>query len=827
MGKVTSEGGKGEKAPEAAGPSAPPESAQGEKAAEWTVVARHKKAAAARSNGAAKQGTTKPAIAPSGGGSGGVPEKGTPSPEPPVRQGGKAARKTKHLTSEGQEHAATGDRTPASMVQRGTDSGKAGKKRNAEANLPTVARKCNRTGPASTIVGLVAGGVDEGAKKAPRKQKAPNPRLPSLAEAALGSTEDVEPMEEAPAEGQKGRKEPERAEGALRVDPLPATEKTSDAGPERTIEGPAAAGVAEGAQEGPSKEHLPRAPPSFSSDTGPETCVAEEGAAETAPEAGVGSADNAEPMQAAPVEGREGEEELLLPEYEPPRAPEASVGSADNAEPMQAAPAKRPEGGKEPPQKQEPPRAPEASVGSADNAEPMQVAPAGGSEGVEEHPKPEQELPQASLSCGDGGFVPHTAAEGDEETPPEAEAGSVEPALTLVSVARKGGEEPERAEGGALEVDPLPEVQRGQKTGPRPSIEGPVPVTEGAREEPLKQPPPRVSLSGGGGEGSGPRAAVGGGETSPEVVPVTDAEGGEGLERVYPLSLGEGGEGPERVDPLPSRAEDGPETVPRPSKEGPRAGTKPSGSAAYAERPSAPPKSRVQTVPARVPPPVSPAASPWGGAQGGPVKLKIRRNALTHQRECVVLYHREGGDGELREREEDTESTGSVGSERPQAKQDPRRPQAKQDPWRPQATAAAADPREATAAAADPREATAAAADPREATAATADPREVTAAAADPPEATAAAADPREVNSGGEPLTIEAAAGAPLLPRTLYPVWSKRQPQSMRSNSQPQAMRSGWQPQAMRSGWQPQAMRSGWQPQAMRSGWQPQAMRSN
>ncbi|MGH0118840.1 UNVERIFIED_CONTAM: hypothetical protein FKN15_056227 [Acipenser sinensis] len=152
---------------------------------------------------------------------------------------------------------------------------------------------------------------------------------------------------------------------------------------------------------------------------------------------------------------------------------------------MQAAPAERPDGGKEPPQKQEPPRAPEASVGSADNAEPMKVAPAGGSELVEEHPQPEKELPQASLSCGDEGFGPRAAAEGDEETPPEAEAGSAEPALTLVSGARKGGEEPERAEGGALEVDPLPEVQRGQETGPRPSIEGPVPVTEGAQEEPL------------------------------------------------------------------------------------------------------------------------------------------------------------------------------------------------------------------------------------------------------------------------------------------------------------------------------------------------------
>ncbi|MGH0116088.1 UNVERIFIED_CONTAM: hypothetical protein FKN15_023121 [Acipenser sinensis] len=327
-------------------------------------------------------------------------------------------------------------------------------------------------------------------------------------------------------------------------------------------------------------------------------------------------------MQATSAEGPEGEEELPLPEHEPPRAPEASVGSADNAEPMQAASAE-------------------------------------GSEGGEEPPRPEQELPQASLSCGDGGFGPRDAAEGEEITPPEADAGSAEPALTLVSGARKGGEEPERAEGGALEVDPLPEVQRGQKTGPRPSIEGPFPVTEGAQEEPLKQLLPRASLSG-GGAGSGPCAAVGG-ET--EMVPVTDAEAGEGPERVYPLSLGEGGEGPERVDPLPSRAEDGPETVPRTSKEGPRAGTRPSGSAAYAERPSAPPKSRVQTVPARVPPPISPAASPGGGTLGESVKIKIRRNALTHQRECVVLLHREGGGGEPEEREEDSESACSVGSE--------------------------------------------------------------------------------------------------------------------------------------------------------------------
>ncbi|MGH0187909.1 UNVERIFIED_CONTAM: hypothetical protein FKN15_027074 [Acipenser sinensis] len=92
----TSEGGKGEKASEVAGPSAP-----GEKAAEWTVVARRKKKAAARSTGEAKRGEMKPTAAPSGGRSGGVPDKETPSTAPPVRQGGKAAQKTKHLTLAG------------------------------------------------------------------------------------------------------------------------------------------------------------------------------------------------------------------------------------------------------------------------------------------------------------------------------------------------------------------------------------------------------------------------------------------------------------------------------------------------------------------------------------------------------------------------------------------------------------------------------------------------------------------------------------------------------------------------------------------------------
>ncbi|MGH0172312.1 UNVERIFIED_CONTAM: hypothetical protein FKN15_062949 [Acipenser sinensis] len=569
-----------------------------------------------------------------------------------------------------------------------------------------------------------------------------------------GSIPEAEPMEEAPAERQKGREEPERADGALRVDPLPVTKETSETGPDSTIEGPATEEVAEVAQEGPLTEQLPRAPPSSDSDTGPEPCVAEEGAAEPAPEAEAGSADKAEPMQATPAEGPEGEKEPPLPEQELPRA-SASCEEADSA--------------------------PEASVGSADNAEPMQATPVEGPEVGEEPLLSEQEL--ASLSCGDGGSSPRAAAEGDAETSPEAEVGSTEPTHTTAAGVQTGGEEPERAEGGALEVDPLPDVQRGQETGPRPTTEGPVSVavTEGAQEEPPKEQLPRASFSG-SDEGSGPCAAVVG-ETAPEAVSVTAAEGGEGPERVDPLpprnedgpetvprpskegpkaatrqsgsavgavenrrrgrrvqtggeeperaeggalevdplpdvqrgqetgprpttegpvsvavtegaqeeppkeqlprasfsgsdegsgpcaavvgetapeavsvTAAEGGEGPERVDPLPPRNEDGPETVPRPSKEGPKAATRQSGSAVYVERPSAPLKSRVQTVPARVSLPVSPAASPRGGALGDSVKIKIRRNALTHQRECVVLLHREGGGGEPEEREEDSES---------------------------------------------------------------------------------------------------------------------------------------------------------------------------
>ncbi|MGH0133202.1 UNVERIFIED_CONTAM: hypothetical protein FKN15_067538 [Acipenser sinensis] len=295
--------------------------------------------------------------------------------------------------------------------------------------------------------------------------------------------------------------------------------------------GAAAAEVTEVAQEGTPKEHLPQAQPPSGSDTGPEPCVAEEGVAKPAPEA-----DNAEPMQVTPAEGLEGGDEPP-PEKELPQAPisgkemdsvpEAEVDSADNAEPMQVTPAEGLEGGDEPPPEKELPQAPisgkemdsvpEAEVDSADNAEPMQAIPAEGPEG-----------------------------------------------------AQKGGKEPERAEGGAIEVDPLPDVQRGQETGPRATTEGlvSIKVTKGAREEPPKEEPPRASPSG-GDKGPGPCVAVGGEmERSPEVAPGSAVTAEPG-----PVTATEGGEGPERVDPFPPRTEDRPETVPRPSKEGCTPGT--------------------------------------------------------------------------------------------------------------------------------------------------------------------------------------------------------------------------------------------------------------
>ncbi|MGH0123372.1 UNVERIFIED_CONTAM: hypothetical protein FKN15_028463 [Acipenser sinensis] len=240
---ITSEGGKGEKSPEVAGPSAPPESAPGEKAAEWTTVAFRKKKAAARSTGAAERGATKPTAAPSGGGSGGVPEKGTPPTAPHARQGGKAARKTKHLIpTEGEERSAAGGELPVAVTRQGTASGSLRGKRKAQARLPTCARKCTRTG--------LMVGVPWGAKEGPPKPKRPPRRPPSAGnegpsprnatervkdpspEAVRGSAEEaVEPMEEAPAERPKGRAEPVRAEEALRVDPLPIIQQTSETSP--------------------------------------------------------------------------------------------------------------------------------------------------------------------------------------------------------------------------------------------------------------------------------------------------------------------------------------------------------------------------------------------------------------------------------------------------------------------------------------------------------------------------------------------------------------------------------------------------------------------
>ncbi|MGH0135932.1 UNVERIFIED_CONTAM: hypothetical protein FKN15_059148 [Acipenser sinensis] len=263
-----------------------------------------------------------------------------------------------------------------------------------------------------------------------RRPKRPPRRPPSAGNEGPGPHAATEGGKDPPTEAVRGSAEEAepRAEKALRVDPFPVSKETSEAGPERTIEGPATAGVAKGAQEGPPKVQLPRAPPSSDGDTGQVPCVAEEGAAEPAPEAEAGSADEAEPMQATSAEGPEGGKEPPQ-EQELPRAPEASVDSSVNAEPMQAAPAEGSEGSEEPPllekelplapvSGEEADSTPESGVGSADNAEPMQAATAEGPEGGEESPQPEQELPQASLSCGDGGSGPRAAAEGDEITPP-------------------------------------------------------------------------------------------------------------------------------------------------------------------------------------------------------------------------------------------------------------------------------------------------------------------------------------------------------------------------------------------------------------------------
>ncbi|MGH0144243.1 UNVERIFIED_CONTAM: hypothetical protein FKN15_002365 [Acipenser sinensis] len=144
-----------------------------------------------------------------------------------------------------EEREAAGGELPVAATRLGTASGSIRGKRKAQARLPTCARKCTRTG--------LTVGVPEGAKEGPQKRKRPPRRPPSTGtategemdpspEAVRGYAETAEPMEEAPAERPEGREEPAMAEEAL-----PATQQTSEAGPDCNIEGPAAAEVAEGA----------------------------------------------------------------------------------------------------------------------------------------------------------------------------------------------------------------------------------------------------------------------------------------------------------------------------------------------------------------------------------------------------------------------------------------------------------------------------------------------------------------------------------------------------------------------------------------------------
>ncbi|MGH0190210.1 UNVERIFIED_CONTAM: hypothetical protein FKN15_042528 [Acipenser sinensis] len=232
-------------------------------------------------------------------------------------------------------------------------------------------------------------------------------------------------------------------------------------------------------------------------------------------------------------------------------------------------------------------------MGSANDQEPAQLTPAEGPEGGEE-----PESAQSSALRRDP--LPHEHM--DQEPCPQP-----------TTEGPKGGEKPgSTQDGGALEGDPLPQENKDWEPSPTPTTEvpqreeepesaqdggaGSCPGHRGGTGGPPEDRPPRAFPSG-DDEGSGP-GAVNKGETepSPEAVPGSSVTTEPG-----PVTAAEGGEGPERVDPLPPRAKDGHETVPRPSKEGLRAGTRQSGSAAYAEHPSAPLKSRVQTVPARVP----------------------------------------------------------------------------------------------------------------------------------------------------------------------------------------------------------------------------------
>ncbi|MGH0119248.1 UNVERIFIED_CONTAM: hypothetical protein FKN15_029617 [Acipenser sinensis] len=295
---------------------------------------------------------------------------------------------------------------------------------------------------------------------------------------------------------------------------------------------------------------VPLGPKKWAQVPGTDPCAAVEGAEDKLPEAVQGSTKEVEPMEEALTEGQEGGEE-----------PERAEGAqADPLPDTQAVPETGPESTTE------------------------GLAAAGVTKGAQAEPPKEHLLQAPPLSRSNTDPEPCVAEEGVEETPPEADVGSTdnvddmgpgphatepspeadvgsaekaEPMQMTATEAPKGGEEPERAEGGgALE------------------------------EEPPKEQPPQAYPSG-GDESPGPgTVAEGETATSPEVALASAVA----VEPV-PVTAAEGLEEPEMVDHLPPRTKDRPETVPRCRKKGPKLGTRTSASAVYAKRPSAPPKS--------------------------------------------------------------------------------------------------------------------------------------------------------------------------------------------------------------------------------------------
>ncbi|MGH0171250.1 UNVERIFIED_CONTAM: hypothetical protein FKN15_002681 [Acipenser sinensis] len=180
----------------------------------------------------------------------------------------------------------------------------------------------------------------------------------------------------------------------------------------------------------------------------------------------------------------------------------------------------------------------------------MQVTSTEVQEGGEEHVRAQED---SALEV-----EPLPVKQTDQETGPQP-----------ITDGPEGGEEPKGAQGSALGGDPLLLEQKDQKTGPQPTAEGPVlvKVTDGMQEEPLKEKPPQASP-----------CAVAEGETatSLEVVP-----GSAAMAEPGPVTTTERGEEPKRIDPISSRTEDGPETVLRSCKKGPKLRMEPSGSAAY------------------------------------------------------------------------------------------------------------------------------------------------------------------------------------------------------------------------------------------------------